>query len=283
MVSTANVVPARPAVPPLVSLLTTVPVGTLDLHDENGITYDGETCSVSAVGAGVCAVGQTLPLTDVNEGSVEGTPYLVYDTDACSTFAMQERNGRARAERFLNASEHQSIERELWEGTVAQANSYPTPYLRKASATVIGSIAYKPTMALALLEQALGASRTRPVIHATITGAYFLPNVTRDGATWVTKKGTLVVPGAGYTGAGPLGNANATPLATETWLYGTGMVDVRRGPVFTTPDTDVEAIDRDVNLAVFRAQRFAVATFDPCLHFAIRMTFATDEDAPAVA
>lgn len=283
MVSLATVTDARPAVPPLVSLLTTVPVGTLGAHEANGITYDGETCSVSATGAGVCAINQTLPSTDANEAGVEGVPYLVYDTDACSTFTMRSRDGRARATRFLAASEHESIERELWEGTVAQANAYPTPYLRKSTATVIGSIAFKPKMALALLERALGASRTRPVIHASILGAYFLPEVRLDGQAWVTKKQTLVVPGAGYTGTGPIGNANATPAATETWLYGTGMVDVRRGPVFTTPDDDVQAIDRDVNLAVFRAQRFAVATFDPCLHFAIRMTFATDEDAPAIA
>lgn len=382
-----QVVPARPATPPLVSLLSSVPVTVYeDPHLGMGITYEPEACADVDTLAGVCATPASLPAVPVNEGAVVATAYLVHAGDACSTMGRGERDGRGRATRLLLASQHESIERELWSGQVAQAEDYPTPFLRDASTVTDltpASGAVTPRAALARLEQALAHCRTRPVIHASILGAYYLPEVRLDGAVWVSKKQTIVVPGAGYSGYGPgtdlaapadleatpaetggtlaagtyeyvvttvsdsggeslptaevaatttgatgsvdltwtavadaasynvygrqsgslllLGNTatpdftdtngaagtqtpptvdtSGQPESNETWLFGTGLVDVRMDPVFTSPDADLEAIDRRTNHETYRAMRMAVASFDPCCHYAIRMILATDEDA----
>lgn len=275
------VVPARPATPPLVSLLSSVPTVVYDdPHLSAGITYEPETCASADVLAGACSAPGDLPDVPVNEGAVVATPYLVHAGDRCSTMGRGERDGRGRATRLLLASQHQSIEHELWNGTVAQDQGYETPFLRDAASVTDLTPAggpVTPRAALARLEQALGGCRTRPVIHASILGAYYLPEVRLDGAVWLTKKQTIVVPGAGYDGSGPVGED--APAEGETWLYGTGLVDVRMDPVFTVPDEELESIDRRLNDQTYRAMRYAVASFDPCCHFAIRMVLATDEDA----
>ena len=119
------------------------------------------------------------------------------------------------------------------------------------------------------------------MIHATVMAALYLPDVARDGQVLTTKRGTLVVPGAGYTGAGPVGTPALPADGSEVWLYATGMVEVRLGPIDLFP-TDASALDRDTNTLTAWAVRPAAAAFDPCAHFAVRMVYATDEnDVPA--
>lgn len=381
-----QVVPARPAAAPLVSLLTSVPsVVYDDPHLSEGIAFEGESCGNGAVTPGACATSAALPPLSTSHGAVYAAPVLIHAGDQCSPFQIESRDPRGRAQRLLDAVTAQDLEAELWNGTVATAQSYLNPYLRNTATAVDltpAAGALRPRAALATLEQALSRSRTRPVIHASVEGAYFLPEVRLDGAVWLTKKQTVVVPGSGYSGYGPgtdlavpadlaatpsttggtlaadtyeyvvtaisanagetlpsaevaatttgstgsvalawtavagaasykvygrqhgnlrllgspgtnsftdtnqaLGTAqpptvdtSGQPAAGETWLFGTGMVDVRLSPAWTTPDTDVEAIDRDLNTARFRAMRLGVATFDPCLHFAVRLLFAGSED-----
>lgn len=382
-----QVVPARPAAAPLVSLLSSVPTVVYDdPHLSEGIAFEGETCGNGAITPGACATSTALPALSTSHGAVYAAPVLIHAGDQCAPFQIESRDPRGRAMRLLDAVTPQDLEAELWNGTVARAQSYLNPYLRNPATvrdlTPAGG-AMRPRAALASLEQALSKSRTRPIIHASVEGAYFLPEVRLDGQVWLTKKQTIVVPGSGYNGYGPgtdlavpgglaatpattggtlaadtyeyvvtavsanggettaaaqvastttgstgsvalawtavpgaasyrvygrqadnlrlLGNPSTNaftdtgaaavsaatpptvdtsgqPAAGETWLFGTGMVDVRLSPAWSTPDSDVEAIDRDVNTARFRAMRLGVATFDPCLHVGVRMQFAANED-----
>ncbi len=287
MVSIATATSGPQATPPLVSLLTSVRVTEdTDGHVAQGITWEPEACGTVADSAGVCASPSTLPAVPANAAPAEARPFLVTAADRCSTFAREQRDPQGRVLRLLAATQHRGVESELWDGTVAQSEATrlgvaPSPYLRNP-ATVVdltpATGAVRPTEALALLERALGQGYAgRGVIHASIRAAYYLPDTRLDGQVWLTKRNTVVVPGAGYSGLGPVG----TPaLATnESWLFATGMVDVHLGEVYTT-GTDLD-IDRDTNTVVTRALRSAVALFDPCAHYAVRMLRASAETTPA--
>jgi hypothetical protein len=99
--------------------------------------------------------------------------------------------------------------------------------------------------------------------------------VRREGNLLLTNLDTIVVPGSGYTGSDPNGDAASTGTA---WLYATSMVDVRLSePVLipdpaTDPDWRFKALDKETNDLVVRAERFAVASWDALCHFAVHVT-----------
>lgn len=273
----------RLATPPAFSLLGAAAVVDLeqggDLRLENGYSVDSETCGASGAAGGLCAPSAALPAITAPSDGYTARPFLVHAGDICTAMDLR-RDGNAKARRLLLASQAESIEAELHDGTVSRAQAYGNPFLRD-SATVTdltpASGPVGPKGSLAILEARLAECRTRSTIHASIVGALHLPDVTASGRTWTTKLGSLVVPGTGYTGTGPIGHAQETPPAGQTWIYGTGIVDVVLGRI---EDGQV-AINRDTNTAESRALRLAVAGFDPCCHYAIRMVLATDENLPA--
>jgi hypothetical protein len=87
----------------------------------------------------------------------------------------------------------------------------------------------------------------------------------------MTRRGSIVVAGGGYTGTGPTGNAGAAVTATAEWMYATGPVDVRLDTIDVQPDSLAEATDRTTNTVVFRAGRRALVTFDPLSVFAVQV------------
>jgi hypothetical protein len=75
----------------------------------------------------------------------------------------------------------------------------------------------------------------------------------------------VVVPGTGYTGAGPNGEASS---AFHSWIYGTSMVEVLLGPIVPV-GVGSEVVNRTTNQMTVRVEQMALAHWDRQAHIAI--------------
>lgn len=199
---------ARPLLPPRVGLIPTADV-LQEATDrwEAGFGWQPEGCGSSGR-FDPCGPGGVLFEADP-VASLEYVPFGVVAGEVCSTFGWEEREWQARAQRLLDACESQQVEAELWRGDIARAGGYPNAFLASADAEVIGNTQHDPMDALALLEGGIAgcvcngngwihASRTVTSIWSR-TGA-----LRREGKLLLTALDTVVVPGAGYDGSGPI-------------------------------------------------------------------------------
>jgi len=120
------------------------------------------------------------------------------------------------------------------------------------------------------LEQAISESPTGEcgVIHITRDIASYLGSrlIYKRGedsysGQVMTRLGTKVVIGSGYTGGGPIGTAGAAPSATNKWMYATGKVEVHLGKseiVNTTPE-GVDATINNMTIKAFRPRRCSLS------------------------
>lgn len=119
--------------------------------------------------------------------------------------------------------------------------------------------------ALAAVEDALGTKLSGGVgmIHMT-PGMLTILNsgggLQFDGTSYRTATGHLVVADAGYVNAAPSTGAVA---AGDAWIYGSGPVFAKLGPVTTFGATG-ERFDRVHNKVTLRIEQYALAYFEPC-------------------
>ncbi|UDL15877.1 hypothetical protein QEH42_gp086 [Microbacterium phage Pumpernickel] len=215
----------------------------------------------------------------------QATPFFV-ELSAKATSVDFLRDGEDLSptmEKQVKAVTQKAVERELWEG-IATQNALPASkasFLRRASADggaeVVTSGGVSPEKALALIEQSISNSPTggRGVIHMTRDVAsslgsrlrYFEKNEIDENTYAVTRLGTLVVVGSGYTGAGPLGAAGTEASATNKWMYVTGGVQVDLGKPMVTAASEVSTNDHIARIS------FPVAVhFDPSIFYAAQVT-----------
>lgn len=267
----------RAAAPPVGLVAASKGAGAYNPDSEsvwqNGISYDVESCVVPGTPLDICspaAFGEAL-----EPSSSEWLPYVVFADWACSTFGTpnQEELNRAyeAARRRLNATWGFQVERELWEGALAQAESYPNRWLADTAnvdvLTDAGAVA--PLNALACLTQYLAevSGGQQGMIHATpqLVTHWISENVVyRQGPVLYTvARDDIVVPGAGYTGSNP---SQDVPTDNNVWAYATDIVEVRDGAV------DPGGIGGNAvipwvnpnNRTVIRAQKRALASWEGC-------------------
>ena len=174
------------------------------------------------------------------------------------------REFAARAERVLEATLSHGIEEALSQGVETSAN----PYFGDAAVSVLGGGALtNATVALSYLEDAIGATGRGGMIHATpaIVTAWSDLLTVVDGVL-LTYNGTPVVSGSGYIGASANGVA---PAAGQGYAFATGPVEVRLSETMLVgPDVN-GTLDTTSNDLTFRAERFALATWDTALQSAV--------------
>lgn len=170
-------------------------------------------------------------------------------------------------------------------------------YLVKEKASVDVTVAAGgdvPRLALARLEGALSNSPAglKGVIHMSrrmgsimydllervdFSGRLDEDDVNKKGQILVTKLGTPVIVGTGYTGVGPIGNANRAVSNTTEWMFATGYVDVHLGAVKVVNESLAQGITASSNTNDMRikAVRAAAVHFEPPAHNAVRVDFSS--------
>lgn len=275
-------------------------------HWRGGIAVEPEACSVELS----LAVADGTPTTDfpywwvecgdsgasavdVLASGIKGvgappdpvtvTPYTLVAGYQCSALDVHSNARRAEVEarvrRRLEAITPAAVERELWNGQLADAAGYTNPALTDAGTltTLLGGVPTGFVTALGELEQALAEQDHRGghMIHAQprVVTAWMQAGLVHlvPGRTHLeTALGTVVVPGSGYPGTSPKPTQTAATYATS-WAYGTGWVRVVLGTV-TVETQDATTLTRTLNDVTLRAEREAVALWDTCSHVGINVS-----------
>ena len=217
-----------------------------------------------------CTTGTFRPKSSLSSFETpDFAAFVAYLPITCSSFSLaSDPAGFAqRAEVTLDATISYAVEQALSQGIPMSTN----PFLADAGVTVLaGGAAKTPSEGLAWLEDAIGDTARAGIIHATpaVTSSWFAtfplfePEIR---STLYTPNGTPVSAGAGYKGATPSGQAAAA--AGQAWVYATGPVQVWLAEEATLNIKDV--LDRADNDVTFRAERYALVTWDTSLQAAV--------------
>jgi hypothetical protein len=209
-------------------------------------------------------------------------PFFIDVEDFASTFSLPGQDRFERVVKELNSVTQKALEYEYWEGKAALADATGNFYLSKSgAATVPVSGAFAPSIALMYLEQAISGSPVgeNGVIHmtrdiASILGSRLIYKKGEDeySGRAMTRLGTHVVIGSGYTGNGPIGATGAAASDTNKWMYATGSVEVHLGKIEIVNENLAQGADVTLNNMRIKAYRPAAVYSDPSMHFAMRVT-----------
>ena len=268
--------------PPRVSLISSAEIVPVDGKKwEAGFIADLD-------GQGNASLSEVCDADDLSVTEVGGTasfkPYVLYATNKSSTYgdSLTVAEFYDRAERKLLAGEAYALEQILWDGYAGELNF--NPFLSDGAGdysnagadlggvcpavTSVNTVASAVTAvgdAFAVLEQEMGdVSSTRGMIHMRPQAMHKLVElgtVRREGNVWLSPLDNIVVPGRGYPGTGPAGEAVG---ATE-WMYGhPGIVQIRRSEIIRLGENDLASqIHRGWNDHEVIVQRVAHVLLDP--------------------
>jgi hypothetical protein len=201
----------------------------------------------------------------IPDGFAAWTAYL---GEVCSAMGIGSwESFLARADVAMEAATSWALERQLAAGDFAAGN----PNLGDANVDLLASgNAVAARVALSYLEDAIAATGRAGVIHATpsVVAAWGYDALTVEDGVLKTLNGTLVVSGQGYVGAdAPTGGDAADP--GESWIYATHDVLFEMSGILALPETLSEALDREINEVVYRAERDLWVGWDGVLQAAV--------------
>jgi hypothetical protein len=217
---------------------------------------------------------------------VEQNPFVVTAFDRCTALSSFSRDYVGRATRLIDAATPKAVEKEFWSGALAIARGWTNQlYLTKTGLAQDLTPGVVPSLnrAIGILEQALAdcGYGGLGMIHSRRETAPNFTGARRDGNLLRTISDNIFVPGVGYPGTGPIGNANATPPAGTTWLFATGITTYRETdpdlfPNWPTGSTVPSwAIDRTTNTITVPVARTALIYWDGLCTFACRANLPT--------
>lgn len=200
-----------------------------------------------------------------------------------SMFGLPGEDRFAEAIRQLEVATQKAVEVELWDGLAARAATNGNSYLTEAaSVTEVSNGVHNASEALYLLEGALAESPigANGVIHmtrdvASLLGSRLVYIKNKDNGTVekvMTRIGTPVVVGSGYSGKGPVGDAAAAASLTNKWMFATGPVDVHLGKPEVVNDSLSQGTNVSINDMRIKATRPAAVYFDPSVHYCAQVT-----------
>lgn len=239
------------------------------------IEFRPEQC----VGGGLLELCADEPVTKTitpSDGPVTAPVHGLWEGSVCSTAADPDQilETAARAQAALEVSLYDKIEEALWTGgaygpfaTVADLGaltSLASPGADDINSGVAVGVVTGIGNMIEVLDAVLGGGRgTIHIPQWAMVHLNFYGLVSRNGNILsVANTDHLIVAGTGYTGSDPDGNP---PNAGETWIYGTGPVNVLLSDELI-PDPQV---DRSVNEIEVRAERTAAVYFSPCAHIGL--------------
>lgn len=184
---------------------------------------------------------------------------VVGETCSTLTVGVNQNAFAERARRVFDARESYAVEKEL-----ATGNALGDAFPKLQDATLLNSgTAVSSKAGLALLEDAIGATASGGIIHATPgTGsAWGEFRLTESNGVLRTTVGTPVAVGDGYIGVTPDDDAGALSTG-QAWAFATGPMEMRRGALTILPGDVREAMDRENNTVTYRAERPYLLTWD---------------------
>lgn len=235
--------------------------GTTPAHWQNGVQFQSDACAQALPWPDACTEesGFEEKVIDTEGRPVDGgSAFTLYTTLNCKLIQLQE--ARSVVARRLALAEPRALEEAFWTGAAGNTPALATDPALSVLGSVIGV-----TAAVALLEEALADQYAGVgIIHAPrAVNPYAAEStlVIRDGPVLRTPLDTLWAFGGGYDrSTGPVGQQ--APAATQTWMYATGAMAVRRDAEPLVIPEDGTALDRVTNEMVVIAERTHVLVQD---------------------
>lgn len=225
-----------------------------DEHTQSGVMWEPSVCGVAGAFPVNCPQTAGFPLPTVDGiPLVEALPFGVSSGQECKIVGTPIEQLRDLARARLRFTEQFAVEQAYWSGS-AFAADVDGLHLARPEAVVLSATPVKASLAIGLLEEALGQmSGAVGVIHAPRVAFGALKGfVSAQRGVMRTELGTKVAFGTGYDGSAPDGAARGAETA---WVYATGPVQVVRSAVLDLPGEDREALDRETNVANVQAVR----------------------------
>ncbi|MBA9005950.1 cupin [Thermomonospora cellulosilytica] len=191
-------------------------------------------------------------------------PVTVYTGVECSTPGWSYEEAVAHVRAALELGEQQAVESAFWRYHLAPRAADLTP---AAGAVSLAEGVAALEGCLAELYGGIGTLHV-PAGAAALLGCCNLAH--RDGASLRTLAGNCVIVGSGYSAVNSGPDGTPAP-AGEVWLYASGPVVVRRGPIDVIPDRPGASIDRRYNDRRVLAERTYVPA-TTCTVCAIRVS-----------
>jgi hypothetical protein len=264
--------------PPLFRLLDVAEVVEPDdPHWRNGVQMWGYPPSIPVLWES-CAQNGTFLKNDGDAAPLPEFPgftnYLSITCTAAGIDWTDPASWKERGLRAFNAVESYALEKEISQGLMAPLS----PHFDDANLSILGGgTAKKPQVGLSYLEDAIGATARRGMIHGTpgtVTawGKEFL--VFRQDGELITPVGSRVATGDGYIGGDPAGGSS--PTTGQAWAYATGRIKIIRdkAPRFN-PDNFSQALNRAQNIITFEVERDYVVGWDTELQAGVLIDWTT--------
>lgn len=207
-------------------------------------------------------------------------PFEIRSEVQYSTMGMTAEEVARQAKRALDNVTQKTVEMEFWNGFAAKklTDTNDNRYLTNGTAvdvTPVPGTGVKLRYAQALLEKALGdvTFGAEGVIHAPVEIASILKLHHNADGSLETSLGNKVVAGVGYSGTSPNGT---NPAANTAWMYATGPVTVRLGPVALQTEKVAQNTDNAVNTFAYYADRPAAVTWSTTKLYAVLVDLTLD-------
>lgn len=212
-------------------------------------------------GQGACAEGTLREKAEPGAPASWDEPFpafTAYLGDICTASGIGDWNAwKARANAALAARISWALEVQL-----AEARFVTAPHLGDGNGnggTPLGGGPVAPAVGIAHLEGAIADTGVEGVLHLTpevvsYLGASFFRE---SGGVLRTASGTPVIVGRGYSDgiSNFVTSDYEAPDPGESWAWATGPVLYRQDRLITNlPDTIAEALDRDDNTVIYRAE-----------------------------
>lgn len=233
-----------------------------DARWDGGVNFWGYTTDTPATWA-ACTGGTFDIKDDAGEIAQAGfDSFAIYITEECSTFGIASdlQGFRERADIVLEATQSFAIEQAL----VAGVDQLPgNKFLGDADMDSLATNV-SARVGIAYLENAIGATGRRGMIHITpavaIAAGIVLDNLDNPQTVLITPAGNVIVVGAGYIGAAPIGET--APAATKDWIFASGPVTARLSELLAGPGDMPGMMDHEYNDVVYRAEKLAWVGWD---------------------
>lgn len=280
-------VPAPALTPPPITLIR----AARNPRDPDGVRWQSGFSYLPAVNSAlgsfgtICHGGAPVDKSAIPDhaGTEQWFPVTAWTGFRCSAMGWQGIDWQAILRDAMKAALPKAVEHEFWTGAAAQEGGLPNLYLAHPRATVLDpESGTTPSIkrAFGALEQALAdcGVGAQGVIHCRPEAIPGFTGVRQEGNLLLTPRDTIVVPGVGYPDVGPDGSP-AAPGAT--WLYATGIPDVRVDPeVFfpadpANPSDFAKLLDRATNTITLIAEQTYSVSWDGLCHVAVQAMLAT--------
>ena len=234
-------------------------VDVTDPHELLGAQWTPLPCHRPELWPGECSnEGEEREKTYAEQPDiVHALPFAVYGSFHCTLPGYRVSDAQERAREHLLSGEQKAAEYAVWTGS--QGN---TPYLASPDAVDLGTVDCSSALFSLITEFTDTEVAGTPVVHMPRS---MIPWITfhlyRDSGKLLTTQGNPVVAGAGYTEANVGPGGDPAPEGSW-WVYVTGPVKIRRGPVDMVPTTGAQGFNTRTNNITALAERSFVIGWD---------------------